>query len=149
MHAPQSPGRGGRVCGFATTARGGSYFWACPLTTLKPGEHVCGPCGARGGTARLSGALALVTGGTSGIGRAAAVALAGIGARVALPGRDAERDARVVKEIQTAGGEAIFLVAALAPGMAERGHGAIVNVCGPRVRCRRSSGSGMGRPGRV
>ncbi|MCW2917735.1 MAG: NAD(P)-dependent dehydrogenase, short-chain alcohol dehydrogenase family [Actinomycetia bacterium] len=137
----------------------------------------------------LSGTSVLVTGGTSGIGRAAALALAGLGARVVLSGRDAERGKKVVQEIEAAGGEGhfvaadlrdeasaralareagalvgqidvlvnnagiypfgptgetteadfdsvyglnvkapYFLVAELAPAMAERGHGAIINV---------------------
>jgi NAD(P)-dependent dehydrogenase (short-subunit alcohol dehydrogenase family) len=140
-------------------------------------------------TSELSGTTALVTGGTSGIGRATAVALAGLGAHVALSGRDEERGRQVVREITAAGGRAgflaadlrdeaaarslaqraterlghvdvlvnnagifpfgpteqtteadfdavfalnvkapYFLVAELAPGMAKRGHGAIVNV---------------------
>jgi NAD(P)-dependent dehydrogenase (short-subunit alcohol dehydrogenase family) len=140
-------------------------------------------------TSELSGTSALVTGGTSGIGRAAAFALAGLGARVVLSGRDEDRGNQVVKEIGAAGGQALFLpadlrdeaaaraladravervghvdvlvnnagmfpfgateqttetdfdtvyalnvkapyflVARLAPGMAERGHGAIINV---------------------
>jgi NAD(P)-dependent dehydrogenase (short-subunit alcohol dehydrogenase family) len=137
----------------------------------------------------LSDTSVLVTGGTSGIGRAAALALAGLGARVVLSGRDAERGKKVVQEIEAAGGEGhfvaadlrdeasaralareagalvgqidvlvnnagiypfgptgeateagfdlvyglnvkapYFLVAELAPAMAERGHGAIINV---------------------
>jgi NAD(P)-dependent dehydrogenase (short-subunit alcohol dehydrogenase family) len=140
-------------------------------------------------TSELTGTSVLVTGGNSGIGRAAAIALAGLGARVVLQGRDEVRGNQVVKEIQAAGGQAYFvatdlhdemtarslaaraeelagpidvlvnsagifpfgpteqtttrdfdsvydlnvkapyfLVAALAPGMAERGHGSIVNV---------------------
>jgi len=133
---------------------------------------------------------ALVTGSTSGIGRAAAELLAARGLHVVVSGRDQERGAEVVRTIQSAGGSAdfvradlrdeagaraladaartigggrvdvlvnsagifpfgptvatttegfdevfdvnvkapYFLVAALAPGMAERGDGAIVNV---------------------
>jgi NAD(P)-dependent dehydrogenase (short-subunit alcohol dehydrogenase family) len=137
----------------------------------------------------MLGTSALVTGATSGIGRASAVALAGLGARVVLSGRDEMRGRQVLEEIREAGGQAFFvatelhdeatarslaarakelvgpidvlvnsagiypfmlteqtteaefdlvydlnvkapyfLVAALAPEMAERGHGAIVNV---------------------
>jgi NAD(P)-dependent dehydrogenase (short-subunit alcohol dehydrogenase family) len=140
-------------------------------------------------TSELSGLTALVTGATSGIGRAAAIALAASGAHVAISGRDPERGAQVVAEITAAGGKAeflpadlsdeasvrslaeraterlghvdvlvnnagvfpfgptettteadfesvfalnvkapYFLVAQLAPGMAKRGHGAIINV---------------------
>ncbi|GAB2966026.1 SDR family oxidoreductase [Amycolatopsis acidiphila] len=57
----------------------------------------------------LSGTSALVTGGTSGIGRATAVALARAGAHVALSGRNAERGEQAVKEIVAAGGQAEFL----------------------------------------
>jgi len=133
---------------------------------------------------------ALVTGSTSGIGRAAAEILAARGLHVVVSGRDQERGAEVVRAIRSAGGSAdfvradlrdaagaraladaartigggrvdvlvnsagifpfgptaattaegfdevfdvnvkapYFLVAALAPGMAEHGDGAIVNV---------------------
>ncbi|BCY08737.1 SDR family NAD(P)-dependent oxidoreductase [Actinoplanes sp. L3-i22] len=134
----------------------------------------------------LSGRTGLVTGG---IGRATAAALAARGATVVIAGRDAERGAQAVRQIEQAGGTAFFvaadlgdersaralavraaelagpvdilvnsagvfpfgptektdeetfeqvyalnvkvpyfLVAELAPGMAARGHGAIVNV---------------------
>jgi NAD(P)-dependent dehydrogenase (short-subunit alcohol dehydrogenase family) len=140
-------------------------------------------------SSELSGTTALVTGGTSGIGRAAATTLAGLGAHVVLSGRDAGRGAQVVETIRAAGGQAdfvatelrdeastrslaararelgghvdvlvnnagvfpfgptadttepdfdgvfsvnvkapYFLVAELAPEMAKRGHGAIINV---------------------
>ena len=141
-------------------------------------------------TPDFSGQTALVTGGTSGIGREVARQLGKAGAHVVVTGRDAERGAAIVSSITEAGGVADFvavdladaaavahladeairlggghvdvlinnagmfpfgpttsvdtdtfdavmavnvrapfpLVAALAPGMAERGHGAIVNV---------------------
>ena len=138
----------------------------------------------------LKGKTALVTGSTSGIGRATAVALAARGAHVLVVGRDEQRAKDVVAEIEGSGGSAayrlttlsdlesarelvqwateaggghvdilinnagvavlgpssaateadfdesfalnvkvpFFLVAALAPAMAERGWGSIVNV---------------------
>jgi NAD(P)-dependent dehydrogenase (short-subunit alcohol dehydrogenase family) len=129
--------------------------------------------------------VALVTGATSGIGRATALQLAQEGLSVIVHGRDAARGAAIVQEIESAGGQARFvaadladaaavtalaeeagevevlvnnggfswfgptekldtdtfdelfasnvraayqLVAALAPGMAERGHGSIISV---------------------
>lgn len=143
-------------------------------------------------SSELAGATALITGATSGIGRATAVSLAGRGAQVVVAGRDAARGDDVVAAIRSAGGKADFiasdlgepdavralarqaaglggghvdilvnnagvyppgsgltpdttsddfdsvyavnvrapfiLVAELAPGMAARGHGAVVNV---------------------
>jgi len=64
-------------------------------------------------TQELVGRTALVTGATSGIGRATALALAGLGARVLVAGRDEQRGEQVVKDIGAAGGTAVFLQASL------------------------------------
>ena len=48
---------------------------------------------------------ALITGGTSGIGRAVARKLASLGIRVVVVGRNAERGEKTIAEIRTAGGQ--------------------------------------------
>ncbi len=99
---------------------------------------------------------ALVTGATAGIGRAVALKLAADGFEVIVHGRDAERGAHTIKEIERSGGKARFLPADLGnpgeirrlaeqagdidvlvnnagfsawgPGMAARGKGSIINI---------------------
>jgi NAD(P)-dependent dehydrogenase (short-subunit alcohol dehydrogenase family) len=61
----------------------------------------------------LQGSTALVTGGNSGIGRAAAIDLASRGAHVILTGRDQTRGDQVVDTIRAHGGKADFIVAPL------------------------------------
>jgi len=63
--------------------------------------------------ADLGGQTALVTGATSGIGKAAALKLAEYGATVLVHGRDASRGMGVVEEIERAGGHARFVAADL------------------------------------
>jgi NAD(P)-dependent dehydrogenase (short-subunit alcohol dehydrogenase family) len=68
----------------------------------------------KGMAMELDGKKALVTGGTSGIGREVARQQAALGAEVYVSGRDAGRGAEAVAEIQGAGGKAHFVAADLA-----------------------------------
>ena len=61
----------------------------------------------------LEGSTALVTGATSGIGRAVAQQLAVLGANFVVHGRSAERGAETVREIENGGGKARFVAADL------------------------------------
>jgi len=63
--------------------------------------------------ATLAGAIALVTGATSGIGREIAMQLAERGAQVVVHGRSPERGAKTVQDIENAGGSARFVAADL------------------------------------
>jgi gluconate 5-dehydrogenase len=77
----------------------------------------------------LSGRLALVTGGGSGLGHAIASGLAGAGAKVVIVGRDAKRLERAARETGAAGAAVCDVTDRDAIGRlvqeVERGHGAI------------------------
>lgn len=59
---------------------------------------------------KLEGKVAIVTGATSGMGRATAVLFAKEGAKVVVTGRNEERAKEVVDEIKGNGGEAIYVI---------------------------------------
>jgi NAD(P)-dependent dehydrogenase (short-subunit alcohol dehydrogenase family) len=57
----------------------------------------------------FAGKVALVTGGTSGIGTMTAIEFARAGAKVVVSGRREEEDAEVVSQIKKLGGNAAFI----------------------------------------
>ncbi len=61
------------------------------------------------GTGRLTGKVAVITGATSGLGRAGAIRFAAEGAKVVAASRREAEGKEVVDDIQGAGGEAVFV----------------------------------------
>jgi NAD(P)-dependent dehydrogenase (short-subunit alcohol dehydrogenase family) len=57
----------------------------------------------------FAGKVALVTGGTSGIGKATAIEFARAGVKVVLSGRREKEGAEVVRQIKKLGGDAAFV----------------------------------------
>lgn len=77
---------------------------------------------------RADGKVVVVTGGSSGIGKAAALALGRLGAEVWVLGRDAARTEAVVDTIRSEGGRA-------EAGLVDMADGAAIDACAERIAC--------------
>jgi NAD(P)-dependent dehydrogenase (short-subunit alcohol dehydrogenase family) len=86
-------------------------------------------------TRKLEGSVVLVTGGAAGIGKAAALAFAGRGAKVALCDLKVDQGNEVVRAIERGGGRAIFVKADVSrAGEVEKLVGTVVSTFG-RLDC--------------
>jgi 3-oxoacyl-[acyl-carrier protein] reductase len=98
----------------------------------------------------LAGKVAVVTGGSGGIGAATCRLLAANGAKVAVNGRDEARIAVVVDTIRSAGGEALGVAADCTDLAAiERMRRRVEEVFGPTGVVAAFAGGGRARPGPV
>jgi len=110
---------------------------SAPATAARSGSY-----------ADLAGKVAIVTGGSRGIGAATAAALAANGAEVAVVGRDAEAMAAVTAGITERGGRAIWLAAdCTVPANLERVTGIVTEQFGPiGILASFAGGNGMPVP---
>ena len=112
MAEPASPASSRRRILGSTTlgaAAGSSPVWrpASP-SPCRPNRR---PCRLQPGRRRFEGKVVAITGATSGIGRAAALAFAAEGGKVAFCGRRTSLGQEVEHDIKSAGGQAIYVKA--------------------------------------
>ena len=97
----------------------------------------------------FEGKVALITGGSSGIGKATALAFAAEGARVAIAARRAAESEAVVKQITGQGGGAIFVQTDITdPAQVERLVKTTVDKWG-RLDCALNNAGVIGKIGRA
>ncbi|QDY80467.1 SDR family NAD(P)-dependent oxidoreductase [Streptomyces qinzhouensis] len=102
-HTSTNSGRPGRRALLGTAAALGL------AGTAGTTAHAAGPVRNHAPAGRFRGSSVLITGGTSGIGRATAIAFAAAGASVGFCGRRTDLGRRVEREITDAGGEAVYI----------------------------------------
>src|SRR6266498_477152 len=89
------------------------------------------------GAGRLAGKVAVITGASSGLGRAGAIRFAAEGARVVVSSNREDEGKRVVREIEEQGGTAVFVYCDVKGGVVNLTRALAVD-CGPlgiRVNC--------------
>ncbi|SJZ50189.1 hypothetical protein SAMN02745126_01372 [Enhydrobacter aerosaccus] len=108
--SPRNPGRR-RILGSATVSAtaGLAVGLAAGVSLALPPKSP--PLPPRPGLRRFERKVVAITGATSGIGRAAAIAFAAEGGKVAFCGRRTELGAEVERSIKEAGGEALYIKA--------------------------------------
>ena len=100
-----------RVLGSAAVGTGAGLAVGLAAGAVLAAPPKSPPIPPHPGRRRFEGKVIAITGATSGIGRAAALAFAAEGGKVAFCGRRTELGAEVEREIKQAGGEALYIKA--------------------------------------